>query len=883
MKVKLAELEIDLSAVIADQAKLVTEIERTKEAQRDLQKSTENLADSSEDERKQYVRNQTELKKLQGDYRTNEKLLLEQKNGVNGLSSALEKENKSVGDARKNNKQLLDLRNKINTTTKDGKKAVEEINGKLDKNNDFIKENVSNLEKQKINVGNYEKSVVSALGKVEILGVNLGQVAEKGINFAKSQKEAAASTNKGTKSLKGFKIALASTGIGLIIIALGALVAAFLKTQQGMDAVNRVMSQASAVINELIGRVAQISKGFLKWIGGSNEGLEEMKNAVIGVGDALVEAAEKGGKLADLQVVYRKLTKASKLLQAELQAEAEKFQAIADDATRSFAQQENAALKARELQERLANERIAEAKRALELLNLGDKLAIESAKERGELSDEQIDAINAVTEAESEQIRVLFENDKLRRQLTQDRLEKDLDILIDGFDNQKSINERRLKDDRLTFEERKKILDDTKKLSDESFDKQVETLQKFTDKQIDANDLLNESNAVVLNEKIRALGLSEIIEGRLLEVIRDRRTAEQDLSEASVELFKAEMAQKEKDLETSIENNLKLKEIKFDTEELIRIRAFNQELRDQENHNESIKNLRLQELEFFEELDIKRIEEESRRRKEAIISEIADMKLRDAMLRALETETEDAITDIHQQAADARIEIENEEFDKKLDKIVKGAKKILAVLSSINNARIESIKANAAIEIEKIEDRYNAEINRAGENATEIARLEAEKDQIIAKIEFEAAVREQKAHKNRIALAIAEAIINGLSASIKAFAINPFAGIGVALLAYGKIKKLIAQMKRIQNVGPDPEDFGLESSGNVRIRTQPEERGKRDRGGGRVREFAEEGRVRFSFAKGGLSLLGATVTAREVIPYLISTERHWLPEKMASC
>ena len=56
-----------------------------------------------------------------------------------------------------------------------------------------------------------------------------------------AQKANAVATNTTSKSLKGFRLALIATVIGAIVIALGSLVAAFLSTQRGIDAVTSVL------------------------------------------------------------------------------------------------------------------------------------------------------------------------------------------------------------------------------------------------------------------------------------------------------------------------------------------------------------------------------------------------------------------------------------------------------------------------------------------------------------------------------------------------------------------------------------------------------------------------------------------------------------------
>ena len=60
-------------------------------------------------------------------------------------------------------------------------------------------------------------------------------------------------TAQGSNALKIFKIALISTGVGAIVVALGSLIGAFLSTQRGIDAVNKVLTPLKEVFATLVG------------------------------------------------------------------------------------------------------------------------------------------------------------------------------------------------------------------------------------------------------------------------------------------------------------------------------------------------------------------------------------------------------------------------------------------------------------------------------------------------------------------------------------------------------------------------------------------------------------------------------------------------------
>lgn len=223
-----------------------------------------------------------------------------------------------------------------------------------------------------------------------------------------------------------------------------------------------------------------------------------------------------------------------------LRTEEQRLLQIQEDDTLGFEKRQAAAEKAREATIALSREEIKLAQNNLSLLNQEISIRQRNGENVLALQEQQLSAYQALAAAERDLTLNLADGEEKRRRLRQDEAERDLDILIDGYDNQKTINERIINDAQRTFEERRSLLNQTVQLGEDSFARQVATLQLFTQESINANDLVAESDAVVLNAKIRALGLSEILEGRLLEVVRDRRTAILDLAEAEKALNQAE-------------------------------------------------------------------------------------------------------------------------------------------------------------------------------------------------------------------------------------------------------------------------------------------------------------------------------------------------------
>lgn len=147
--------------------------------------------------------------------------------------------------------------------------------------------------KTSLNVGNYEEAIRNALASQKDFTNNLsaGNIATRAYQFAIAKlvqvKVAMAGAVKGTISpLKAFRLALASTGIGAIVVAIGALVSAFLSTQRGADAVTRVLTPLKTVMQGLIGAAQQVSFWFADKI---KAAFENPRQAIQDLGAAIKE------------------------------------------------------------------------------------------------------------------------------------------------------------------------------------------------------------------------------------------------------------------------------------------------------------------------------------------------------------------------------------------------------------------------------------------------------------------------------------------------------------------------------------------------------------------------------------------------------------------
>jgi hypothetical protein len=277
-KIVIAEIDVDVEALLKNTSDLKKALDDAKKAQSDLKKS----GDTSS---KGYVKLQADIKNLSKAYNNNVKAISDNTQAVADLAAneellneALKQEAKSIEEARAQNALLIKLRNQTNISTKEGKKQIKELNKKINENNDVIKENADNLLKQKLNIGNYEEAVRFLNPQIASLIEQLKKVGAALIIKQSAMDAGAKSTGKFSKALKTFRLALINTGIGAIVIAIGALVGAFASTQKGIDKVNTALAPIKGAFEGIIGVVQKIATSVFGSLG---DRFTKIKNGIL--------------------------------------------------------------------------------------------------------------------------------------------------------------------------------------------------------------------------------------------------------------------------------------------------------------------------------------------------------------------------------------------------------------------------------------------------------------------------------------------------------------------------------------------------------------------------------------------------------------------------
>jgi hypothetical protein len=302
---------------------------------------------------------------------------------------------------------------------------------------------------------------------------------------------------------KSLKVAIAATGIGLLVVALGSLVSFFTKTQRGADKLSQAMKGIGAVVDVLVDRISNFGEGLFKIITGDfSEGLDILKGTFKGLGDeirneakAAIELEKAQQALEDRQIELIKVN-------AERRASIEQLRLVAEDENKTNEERAEALRAAAKLQNEIADDEIAIAKERARII-----------RERVALGESTREDLEEQANAEAEVIRLEGERSRRLRTL-QTRLnaftkgvEENTDATDENAEAQAKLNDEIAKRDEALAAEEAKL---------------QETLSSQYDKILEAqNDAqTNELNAVedkynTLIAKAAEYGFDEIELNRL--------------------------------------------------------------------------------------------------------------------------------------------------------------------------------------------------------------------------------------------------------------------------------------------------------------------------------------------------------------------------------
>lgn len=888
-ELKKVNAEIDRSVksrkALSEVEKQLTSIQKQNEALQKKMLALENAKDKAKKESAKSTKQLTDAEKVQSQLEAKAN-----RDRIKYLQAEAILLDSKAGKEAKINAQLTILRlNRASLTgaESDYLEQVEKINKAIDEQNELLNSLSDKQKKAKANVGNYTESVREAIDSSETFKNILGGVNNQSSVFINATRGVVNQLKKiregfqqaETKGGK-FKAVLKGGALGAVAVVGGLVAGAAATYRDVADEIELRTAQIGNVLAAFFMEFSRLFKDVLapsiqnvflkierattikalnpdewnklndaiieneKSISSYSFSFEELIDKLKDSNELLIEQLALQKELADTTNLYQKDI-------SELNSQIEVQSELAGDSTRSFSEMNKANAEALRLTElKIAKEVelakitkdavVLEVQRAF--LNSKQKLNVQkpeieslafirnenTAKIIGlELQQKLTDALVNYNEKRGQFSVAQIKSEREKRQINQDIFEQDLDILIDGFDNQKTINDRKIADEKRVFEERRKVLEDTRvfgvnsyeaqkqlfddlikfelKMLDEKIKKETNLKAKLKlqeekenlSKKINIDELVATEDAVLLNKKIKALKLSEIVNNRILEIVRERKTVIQDLADAEKELNQQE---KEKNQRIK-ESEQAIADARFNLEIdlLDRQTKFEEQLQD----SKVIKDLdRLKELEKERvKLQKAQIEIESKREEEIAKNTITNTDEKTAKLLEIEALKNEKLIKLERDKNDKIKQLNKEQFNNYVEQGNKAVQNLLSSYNDYSNKRdarensfIDNQITKTQTSIEKQRDLAERGLsNQLAFEEQQLAKSELKKQQLL----------EQQARKQE-AIELAQTYFNFLNARLQRPDANPntayIQALGDVALSKGIAKGLVGFYEGTENV-----------------------------------------------------------------------------------
>jgi len=293
----------------------------------------------------------------------------------------------------------------------------------------------------------------------------------------------------GVTGLKSFKVALAATGIGLLLVAIGTLVSYFTSTKRGAEQLKVATAALGAAFDVLRDRVSKIGGALVKFFTRDFSGaLEDVKASFTGITDEIIRETKAASDLERamnrLKDEEREFTKA----RAATNLEISKARLLAEDDTLTVEERIDALQRAVELEQKTVDEQLRLAEERARI-----------AREQKDLGESLEEDLNRVAEAEAAVLDL--QSASLR---TQKRLQTELNSLrTEGIAKAKEAMQAEIDLMKATAEANtKRREEDTKTLqvTTENQDKTLQTNQTSLTSQVLATETAEEEKRRIRRE-----------------------------------------------------------------------------------------------------------------------------------------------------------------------------------------------------------------------------------------------------------------------------------------------------------------------------------------------------------------------------------------------
>lgn len=453
--IEIASLEIDIDAIISESARLRKSIDGLKQANKELDTSTEAG-------RKQFARNEAELRNLNKAFRDNQKFASAVISTNKDLERTLSVENKSTQELRDSRLELTKIANQIKGQNEEEIALRNKLNNAIDAQTETLRDQSSEFNTGKDSIGEYQQAIDGAIEKlgpfgriVNVINQNFSQTnttVEQTSNTFNQLNTSTSTVNttvqETTKSTGGLAAGLKNAGrafIGLTKAALafiatpiGAILAiiggAFLlvqnalnRSEESTNKLKRAIAPLTGIFKTILSALEPVGEFLIDGIVAGFElateaffflvdavaaglaflGFEETAKSVLEFNQTLRQGAADSVALAEATAKLEKSQRRARLIQLEFQKDAELLRQIRDDENLSIQERIQANDELGKVLQQQLTEELKIAEQALFVANLrvkteGEtKLALDG---QFEALTEIADIQERITGQESEQL-----------------------------------------------------------------------------------------------------------------------------------------------------------------------------------------------------------------------------------------------------------------------------------------------------------------------------------------------------------------------------------------------------------------------------------------------------------------------------------------------
>jgi len=271
---------------------------------------------------------------------------------------------------------------------------------------------------------------------------------------------------KGAKTLfTVIRTGIASTGVGLLVLAFGSLVTYFTQTKKGAEKLKVVFAGLGAAVKVIVDRIADFGGAILKFFKGDfSAAAQEMKAAFTGIGEEIVEDTKLMMELERATNALKDSERDLSVETAQRRAEIEKLKMIAEDVTKNEKERLEAAQQAFDIEQALLDKRVENAEQAVsiaqqqaksshsleeDLDNIRDK-EVELANIQAESATKSIELNNKINAIKAEGSRKALEAIEKERLARQEALDEEINAEVKRADGiVESVNLAKERDNRL--------------------------------------------------------------------------------------------------------------------------------------------------------------------------------------------------------------------------------------------------------------------------------------------------------------------------------------------------------------------------------------------------------------------------------------------------